>query len=150
MTAPETGFVTACCPRCRKRTDRIQVYDVPLVVFFGYVGWISQRVVGCPDCVRKSLVLRMLASVPLCNLICPIIIPWQMAYFIHSFARSRSGIPAEYAYLIDAVPDVGRPRWKGDVPGKWKRLAVALLILVLVVAAVFLLPALFPGTQARR
>ena len=67
-----------------------------------------------------------------------------------SFARSRPGIPAEYAYLVDAVPDVARPTWKGDVPGKWKRLAVGLLILVFVVAAVFLLPALFPGTQARR
>ena len=40
------------CPRCGKKTDRIQVYDVPVVLIaLVYVVWTTERVFGCPKCV---------------------------------------------------------------------------------------------------
>jgi hypothetical protein len=138
------------CPRCRKRTDRIQVYDVPLVVCIVYIVWSRQRVAGCPDCVRQSLVLRLLASIVLTNLLCLIFVPMHLGYLIHSFATSRPGVPPEYAYLIDAVPDVTRPVWKGVGPGRGRRMAVALVILAVVLGGVFLVPILLKAVRAIR
>ena len=134
---------TALCPRCRKRTDRILVYNVPMIVFLVvYVVWNVERVVGCPHCVRKALALRTLACIPLTNLFCWIALPVQVFYLASSFASTKPGIPPEYAHLIDAVPDVAKPQWKGNPDGRALRLMVALLILAIVVAATFLLPLL--------
>lgn len=133
------------CPRCGKMTDRIQVFDVPVIAFL-FVGavWKDERIWGCTKCVQSAMWKRLFLSIPMANIICAFPVAWIMNLLIRSAKKDRPGIPPEYAYLIVSTASPPDPvSWQGTSQGKWKRLLIVLLILAAVVAfVVFVLPRL--------
>jgi hypothetical protein len=77
------------CPRCRRPTDSLKVCHPPNVLFIGiYTAWNSERVVGCPACLRKVLFRKMLLAVPASKLVFPIVASF---YLLDWTATLRKG-----------------------------------------------------------
>lgn len=134
------------CPHCRKRTDCIQVYDVPIgLCFLVYVVWDSERLVGCPRCIRADLWKRFLWNIPMMNVLCWVFAPWIAVQLISSYAGNRPGVPPEYQHL--AEPPITNPsveRWQGSA-GRGNRWFLILLLLAAAVGfAFFVLPRVLP------
>ena len=133
----------ALCPRCRQATDCIQAYDIPVGIFaLFFFGRSKQRIVGCPPCVRQSLLKYLFLSIPLANIFCWLYIPAYLGLMSASHTSEHPGVPAQYQYLIGMRPEDFQEN-QGARPGGWQRVLVVVLILAVVIcAALFLLPAL--------
>lgn len=124
------------CPRCACRTDRVQSFEVPVVLFLlAYIVWTYERVAGCPACVRKRLWQLFLLSIPMANIFSPIVgtlILWDIGA---SRRSDKPGIPQEFhAWAQLSPPSAVEP---GSKPGRTMRLLIALLIIVVAIVAVF-------------
>lgn len=124
------------CPRCGRRTDRVQAFEVPVVVFLlVYIVWTHERVAGCPECVRARLWRLFLLSIPMANVFFPIVGALIQGDIRESHRTDEPGIPPEFhgwARLsphTEAKPDSAR--------GRVVRLLVALVIIGIAVAVVF-------------
>jgi hypothetical protein len=125
------------CPRCARQTDRVQSYEVPVVLFvLAYIVWTHERVAGCPACVRSRLWRLFLLSIPMANIFFPIIGTLILWDIWSSHRRDEPGIAPElYEWARLSPPRVAKP---GSDRGKALRLLVVLLFLVGVLVVVFL------------
>ena len=131
------------CPRCGKLTDRIEGVEAPLFVFlFVYYAWNMTTIVGCPRCVRNSLIGWMLASVPLANLFAVFTVPYHLLLIGNSFAREKPGIPDKYLYLICHGPPVAPPK-SSTRSILWRTLLVVVILAIALGVVFFVLPAVF-------
>jgi hypothetical protein len=126
------------CPLCGQRTNHIQAYEVPIVVFlFVYVIWGHGTVAGCPRCVRSSLWRQFWVSLPASNILFPIV---GLLIFRQISASDESivpVIPPEYHGLAGLeVQPAGE--WSGQRSGRGLRLLVALGIVICVAVTVFI------------
>src|SRR5262245_57373659 len=65
------------CPGCYCRTDRVHVFEAPVVYFVVFfIVRSNETVTGCPECVRWRLWRRLLVSLPTANLLFPIVAPF--------------------------------------------------------------------------
>jgi DNA-directed RNA polymerase subunit RPC12/RpoP len=136
--AAEPGEVhEVTCPRCGKRTDRVQSFHAPFVIFaLLYIAWTHEQVAGCPACVRKRLWRLFYLSIPTANLLFPII-GLMILWDIESSRSTEDcrGIPPQFHAWADL------PVYSGTVRdterGNTRRPLVALLIVVFVIAIVF-------------
>jgi hypothetical protein len=128
------------CPRCAKQTDRIQVCQSPFVLcLIIYVAWSSEKIIGCPECVRSRLGTLALMSIPAANVLCPVMLAWYAIQYAVSHYTDRPGFPEECLYLADAEPSVAilSPD-KADPRTRPLRLILVLMVLVAVIAVAFL------------
>ncbi len=76
------------CPRCGRETEVIQTTDAPFVLcLFFFITWRRLRIVGCPKCVQRRLWLHFWVSIPLSNIVLPIV--WT--FIIAEIRASRRG-----------------------------------------------------------
>jgi hypothetical protein len=143
--APD-DYLLVPCPRCNRMIDRIQEYEVPVVVLLpGLVAWNRDLLFGCPRCVRAALFRRMLWSIPLTNIACWFFAPWYIILLVHSRTNDRPGVPPKFRGLAEAGPNVQAPAWQGTPQGRGVRIVVVLVILAAVLAFTFLvLPKIVP------
>jgi hypothetical protein len=124
------------CPRCWLRTDRVQSFEAPVVLFLiAYVAWTHERVAGCPRCVRARLWQLFWLSILAANLLFPLVgtlILWD----IHASQRKDlPGIAPDFAQWAHLTPP---PQVEPtNVGGKVVRLVITLLILAAVVVVMF-------------
>ncbi len=125
------------CPRCGRRTDRVQSFEAPVVLFLVvYVVWTHERVAGCPSCVRARLWRLFLLSIPMANVFFPIVGPFIFWDILASNRNDRPGIPPEYHAWERLASPKAVPSSGGR--GKGLRLLVVLLVVIGVALAVFL------------
>jgi hypothetical protein len=125
------------CPLCGGRTNHIQVYEVPVVVFLlVYVMWRHATVAGCPRCVRATLWRQFWVSLPAANILFPVVGPLIFSKVSASDEAVVPSIPPEYHPWAD-VPSAPVAEWAGAGRGRGLRLAIALALVVAVSAAVF-------------
>ena len=109
MSADSTGsdeVVEVTCPGCYRETDRVLVYEPPVLLFaFVFFAWTHESVAGCPQCVRRRLWRRLAVSLPMSNLAFPITAPlilWDLARSYNE--HDRPDIPAEYRGWANPAP----------------------------------------------
>ncbi|MBM3994745.1 MAG: hypothetical protein FJ303_11415 [Planctomycetes bacterium] len=80
------------CPQCSESTDSLKYYSVPFVLFFWIAGtWSLRNEIGCPSCIRKSILLYGLINIVTANLLWPfIILPWTLINLARSFTSGHS------------------------------------------------------------
>ena len=62
------------CPRCGSATDSLKAIEVTnIVCLLVYWAWNTETIVGCPSCIRKTLIKRTLAAIPLANVLYPLV-----------------------------------------------------------------------------
>jgi len=133
--------VEVTCPGCYRRTDRVYVFEVP-VVLCGL--WVlvrtSETVAGCPRCVRRRLWWRLLVSLPMSNLVFPAVAPFILWDLGRTYLDEGPGIPPEYHDWAN----VGPPPQSGEPPGSRAKRVLAALAAVVVAALIlfFILPRL--------
>lgn len=123
------------CPCCTRPTDSLRSVDVPLV-FFGviYIVWNSERVVGCPNCLRTHVARRTALSLPLANIVFPLLLPFLAVEWATTF-RPGHGLPDEELRRYESPPP---PRAAFQSKPTAGRLIAVLAILVVVALAIFL------------
>ncbi len=124
------------CQRCGRRTDRVQAFDAPFVLFMiMHIAWRTERIAGCPPCVRTRLWNLFWFSLPAANVFFPIVGPLILGNILASHHGDRPGIPREYAAWANlAPPPAVAPTNTRD---KMVRLLVALLMVLAVVVMLF-------------
>src|SRR3954463_5668933 len=81
-----TGMVVTC-PCCCRSTDDLKSYDVPYILFLWvYVVWNTGRVTACPSCMRRTLLRRLLISIPLSN----VLFPFSAVIYLSHLLATRS------------------------------------------------------------
>lgn len=134
--APET-VTEVVCPGCYRKTDRVHVFEPPVVIFgVFFVGWGHETVAGCPRCVRRRLWRRLLVSIPLANLLFPAAAPFILWNLMLSHWDEGPVIPPEYRSWADLSPP---PPETTDPPGRRERRVLIAFAAVLAAAVVLFL-----------
>ncbi len=91
--APARYSGPLACPVCHATTTDLKKFTfLAYLVFIGIFGfWSVKRLVACPGCMRKELLLRTAMNTVLANLLWPIVIlPWNGVLFLMTFSRGHS------------------------------------------------------------
>jgi len=132
---PQVHEVT--CPLCGCRTNHIQAYEIPVVVFLlVYVIWRSDTVAGCPRCVRISLWRQFWVSIPAANFLFPIVGPMIFRKINASDEAIVPSIPLEYHAWAD-VPATQASDWTGAGSGRRRRLVIAVALVLVAAVLMF-------------
>jgi hypothetical protein len=139
---PPAPVLEVTCPVCGGRTNHIQAYEIPVVVFLlVYVIWGRATVAGCPRCVRASLWRQFWVSVPAANVLFPIVGPLIFRQISASDEAIVPTIPPEYHGWADA-PSGPVSDWTGTRGRRGFRLVIALALVACMAAIMFVvLPA---------
>jgi hypothetical protein len=88
---PEPHIVVPC-PKCGQPSDSIKCYTLLTIIFLFIVGVSqTQKAIGCPGCVRKSIALSGLVNMLTANILWPfIILPYCIILLICSFTQGHS------------------------------------------------------------
>jgi hypothetical protein len=113
----------------------VYVFEVPVFLF---AMWILARsyetVAGCPQCVRRRLWWRLLASVPMSNFVFPLVAPVILWDLGRTYWDEGPGIPPEYHEWAASHP----PAVPGRSPdGRGRRVLVALAAAVVAAVVLF-------------
>lgn len=97
------------CPMCQQPTDSLKSSTMLSLLLFVWVAawWKVKRVVACPACLRRELVLSTLRNTLLANLFAPIVWLWHGFLFLQSFSLG-------HAPEVLAMTQAAQPR-----PGAW-------------------------------
>lgn len=95
----EVAELYVWCSRCHKKTDRMQVFDAPVGLFLlVYIVHTTEKIVGCPQCVRARLWKRFGWNIPMMNVLCWLFGSWIALQLLVSHLRDRPGVPPEYQH----------------------------------------------------
>jgi hypothetical protein len=123
---------TLYCPRCGQPTTSLKYFSVPFLVFaFIQIGWGEHKVVACPHCMRKYLVLQALFSLVAANVLSPIVLFFYLLLFAETAPEGHSAsiLPHLAAYQN---PPNGPLAHDPGTHVNLQRLALCLGILLLV------------------
>jgi hypothetical protein len=97
------------CPSCQQPTDSLKSSTMFSIFLFLWIGawWKMKRVIACPGCLRRELVLSTLLNTLLANLLSPIVWLWHGFLFLRSFSPG-------HAPEVLALAQAAQPR-----PGGW-------------------------------
>lgn len=126
------------CPRCGRRTDRVQAFDVPVLAFLiVYIVFRHESVAGCPSCVRRRLWQLFWVNLLTANVLFPFVAPFILWDIQASHSRDRPGIPPAYHGWANLAPPP--PTEPTPAPNKALRLLVVLGVLILMVSVAFII-----------
>jgi hypothetical protein len=140
MTSPPTSgeapatVTEVVCPGCYRTTDRVHVFEAPVEVC-GLVFWArtSERIAGCPRCVRRRLWRRLLVSVPVANLAFPAVAPFLLWDLFLSHWDEGPDIPPEYHGWANLSPPPPEPAAPPDRRGRRVLIAFAAVLAAAVI-----------------
>jgi hypothetical protein len=139
--APEP-VAEVTCPGCFRKTDRVHVFEAPVVIFgVFFVVRSYESVAGCPRCVRRRLWRRLLVSLPAANLLFRVVAPFILWSLMLSHWDEGPVIPPEYREWANLSPPPPEP---SPPAGQREKRVLAAFVVVLVVAALlfFVVPRL--------
>jgi hypothetical protein len=127
------------CPHCRRRTNCVQRYHAPVVVSVIFlVAWSHETIEGCPGCVRDRLWQRLALSIPLSNLLFPVVATIILGKVLASHLTDDPRIPPEYHAWADLPPPLPT-EVLGNDRGRGRRLLIALAVLIVAAGLMFLI-----------
>lgn len=100
------------CPACRKLTDSLKSYHLPIFLFlFVFCAWSSEQLTACPKCMPKRLSHRILAYFFLSNLAWPFFAAWYGFLYFDTY-RSGPDVPADQFELYLEPPPFTPPNFQ--------------------------------------
>jgi hypothetical protein len=126
-----SSYGKVACPRCGQPAERVQDVQAPFIACFFFIGaWGSERIVGCPRCVQRRLWQLFWISVPLSNIIFPIV--WTLL-LMRIRASKRNTCPEVPEGFLDR-PDLAISTSAN--PSSQRNKALRLLAIAIILVAV--------------